>query len=65
MMIRREDETVTQFTLRRLSYEIISTELQDLAREFDAMNHEHWTSSEVADYLLRRAENHPAFEDKP
>lgn len=61
MMQRREDESVTAFTMRRLACEIVCTELGDLAQEFEADPECRWTGSEIGDFLRRRAEDHPTF----
>jgi hypothetical protein len=63
MFQRREDETITQFTLRRLTHEIISTELEDLAQMFEDSIHENWGRQEIADYLRQRSGNHPTFSE--
>lgn len=62
-MQRRENESITAFTMRRLTCEIVCAELQELAREFDGDPTYRWTGSEVADYLRGRAEAHPDFTD--
>lgn len=61
MMQRREDESITAFTMRRLTCEIVCTELEELAQEFDADPDCRWTGSEIADHLRRRAKDHPTF----
>lgn len=61
MLQRREDESVTAFTMRRLTCEIVCTELEELARDFDADPEQRWTGSQIADYLRDRANNHPEF----
>lgn len=61
MMQRRENESITAFTMRKLTCEIVCTELEELARDFDGDPNCRWTGSEVADFLRRRAEDHPSF----
>lgn len=61
MLQRREDESVTAFAMRRLTCEIICTELEELARGFDADPDLQWTGSEIGDYLRDRANSHPLF----
>ena len=61
MLQRREDESVTAFTMRRLSHEMVCAELEDLAQIFDDIGDQPWTGSQVADYLRDRAANHPTF----
>lgn len=61
MMQRREDESVTAFTMRRLTYDIVCAELEELAQDFDAEDDTRWTGSEIADFLRRRAADHPSF----
>lgn len=61
MLQRREDESVTAFTMRRISYDLVCAELEDLAQIFDDIADQPWTGSQVADYLRDRAANHPTF----
>lgn len=61
MMQRREDESVTAFTMRRLTCDIVCTELEELARDFEADPDQRWTGSQIGDYLRDRAANHPSF----
>lgn len=63
MMQRREDESITAFTMRRLTCEIVCTELKELAREFDANPDDPWTGSMLGDFFRERAKNHPLFND--
>lgn len=61
MLQRREDESVTAFTMRRLSCDIVCAELEDLAQTFDSDPECRWTGSEIADFLRSRADDHPSF----
>lgn len=61
MIQRREDESVTAFTVRRMTAEIITNELEDLANCFEgaADTHATWTALEIADTIRERLKNHP------
>lgn len=61
MMQRREDESITAFTMRLLTCEIVCSELQDLAQMFDSDPECRWTGSEIGDFLRRRIDEHPTF----
>ena len=61
MMQRREDESVTAFTMRRLTHDIVCAELEELAQNFEANPDERWTGSELGDFLRGRMLEHPAF----
>lgn len=61
MMQRREDESITAFTMRRLTCEIVCTELEELAQQFESDPECRWTGSEIGDFLRRRSQDHPAF----
>lgn len=63
MMRRQENESITAFTMRKLTCEIVCTELEELARDFDTDPECRWTGSEIADFLRRRATDHPAFSE--
>ncbi len=63
MMQRREDESVTAFTMRRLTADIVYTELEELANNFEGAGPEApWTGQEIADHIRDRIKNHPAFQ---
>ena len=61
MMQRRDNETITAFTMRLLTREIVCTELEDLAQMFDSDPECRWTGSELGDFFRRRIDDHPTF----
>lgn len=63
MMQRRENESVTEFTIRMMAHEIIVRELEELARDFEADPDQPWSGTQIGDYLRDRANNHPTFND--
>ena len=59
MIQRREDESVTAFTMRRLTVDIICTELEELANNFEGAGPDApWTGQEIADHIRERIKNY-------
>lgn len=60
MIIRRPDEGMTEFTIRRIKAEIIRKELEELAANFEGAGPDApWRGHEIADAIRERIKNHP------